>query len=340
MRKIINAPVNVPEEALEGFVQAHASDYVRVEGVKGVRVKEPKDKVALVIGGGSGHEPMFAMFVGENLADASANGNIFASPDPNTILQTVRSVERGKGVLFVYGNYAGDNLNFDMATELLEYYGIESRIVRVWDDVASAPKERITDRRGIAGDVFVIKIACAATAAGLSLDESYRVTAKARDNTFSLGVALSGGTIPGAEHAAFSLPDGEIEFGMGVHGEPGIRRMKLLSADEIADMLVRLILEDSGIHAGEHVCTLVNGLGSTSLAELYILNRKVTELLRDRGIVIHNEQVGSYVTCQEMAGASLTLLRLDEELQQYYDTPCWSPYYQKRVRKAELHEKD
>lgn len=129
MRKIINAPVNVPEEALEGFVQAHASDYVRVEGVKGVRVKEPKDKVALVIGGGSGHEPMFAMFVGENLADASANGNIFASPDPNTILQTVRSVERGKGVLFVYGNYAGDNLNFDMAIELLEYYGIGSAVI-------------------------------------------------------------------------------------------------------------------------------------------------------------------------------------------------------------------
>ena len=338
--KIINNPANVPEETLEGFLQAYANDYVRVEGVKGIRVREPKDKVALVVGGGSGHEPMFAMFVGKNLADASANGNIFASPDPNTILQTVRSVECGKGVLLVYGNYAGDNLNFDMAAELLEDFGIESRTVRVWDDIASAPKERITDRRGIAGDVFVIKIAGAATAAGLSLDEAYHVAAKARDNTFSLGVALSGGTIPGAAHAAFSLPDGEIEFGMGVHGEPGIRRMKLLPADEIADMLVQFILEDSGIRAGDRVCTLVNGLGSTSLAELYILNRKLTKLLQDRGIVIHDEQVGSYITCQEMAGASVTLLQLDDELQMYYDMPCWSPYFQKRAGKAGSHEEN
>lgn len=149
------------------------------------------------------------------------------------------------------------------------------------DDIASAPKERITDRRGIAGDVFVIKIVGAATAAGLLLDEAYHVAAKARDNTFSLGGAF-GGTIPGAEHAAFSLPDGEIEFGMGVHGEPGIRRMKLLPADEIADMLVQFILEDSGIRAGDRVCTLVNGLGSTSLAELYILNRKLTVIARSR----------------------------------------------------------
>ena len=340
MKRIINDPAGVPEQALEGFVQVYSNDYVRVDGVKGVRVREPKDKVALVVGGGSGHEPMFSMFVGENLADASANGNIFASPDPNTILQTVRSVERGRGVLLVYGNYAGDNLNFDLAAELLEDFGIESRTVRVWDDVASAPKDRITDRRGIAGDVFVIKIAGAATAAGLSLDEAYRVTAKARDNTFSLGVALSGGTIPGAEHAAFTLPEGEIEFGMGVHGEPGIRRMQLLPADEIADMLVRTILEDSGIRAGDRVCTLVNGLGSTSLAELYILNRRVAELLQDRGIKIHDMEVGSFVTCQEMAGASVTLLRLYDELQPYYDAPCWSPYYQKRAGKAASHEKD
>ncbi len=334
MKKIINQPAAVPEETIEGFIRAYADDFEKVEGVKGIRVRTPKDKVALVIGGGSGHEPMFAMFVGENLADASANGNIFASPDPNTIVQTVRSVERGKGVLLIYGNYAGDNLNFDMAAEILEDFEIESRTVRVWDDVASAPKERITDRRGIAGDVFVLKIAGAATAAGLSLEEAYRVAVKARDNTFSLGVALSGGTIPGEEHPAFTLPDGEIEFGMGVHGEPGVKRMKLIPADQTTDFLLEKLLEDSGIHRGDSVCTLVNGLGSTTLSELCIINRRLAPLLESRGIGIHDMEIGSYITCQEMAGASITLLRLDEELQKYYDMPCWSPYYQKRAKKA------
>ncbi len=163
---------------------------------------------------------MFAFFVGDGLADAAACGNIFACPDPNTILRTAQAVDQGKGVLFVYGNYAGDNLNFDMAAQLLESFGVQSKTVRVMDDVASAPKGRITDRRGIAGDFYVIKIAGAATAAGLSLEEAYRVTAKARDNVFSVGIALSGCTLPGEENPIFTLPEDEIEFGMGVHGEP------------------------------------------------------------------------------------------------------------------------
>jgi dihydroxyacetone kinase len=179
MKKIINAPTDVPVETIEGFLEAYGHKYERVAGVKAIRCKEIPDKVAFVIGGGSGHEPLFSMFVGKNLADAAACGNIFASPDPNTIMQTALSVNKGKGVLFVYGNYAGDNLNFDMAADMLEDFGVKSRTVRVWDDVASAPKERIEDRRGIAGDVFVIKIGGAATGAGLDLDESYRVTAKA-----------------------------------------------------------------------------------------------------------------------------------------------------------------
>ena len=330
MKKIINNPKQVVDETLDGFVAAYADFIRRVEGVKGIQVKEPKDKVAFVIGGGSGHEPLFAMFLGENLADAAACGNIFASPDPNTIMKTAMSVEKGKGVLFVYGNYAGDNMNFDMAVELLEDMGIASRTVRVWDDVASAPKERITDRRGIAGDVFIIKIGGAATGAGLSLEEAYRITAKARDNTFSIGVALSGATIPGEAKPSFELPEDEIEFGMGVHGEPGIKRVKHLPADEIVDTLTEKLLENSGIKSADKVCTLVNGLGSTTLSELYIMNRRLSLILQKKGIVVHDMEVNSYITCQEMAGASITLFKLDDELQKYFDMPCWSPHYSKR----------
>ncbi len=327
MKKIINDPKAVPSQTLDGFVRAFGSHFELVSSVKGVKVKQPRDKVALVIGGGSGHEPMFSMFVGDNLGDAAACGNIFASPDPNTIMQTALSVNSGKGVLFVYGNYAGDNLNFDMAAELLEDMGVPSRTVRVWDDVASAPKALIEDRRGIAGDVFVIKIAGAATGAGLTLEESSRIAAKARDNTFSVGVALSGGTIPGEKAPAFTLPEDEIEFGMGVHGEPGVRRALLQPADQIVDNLLDLLLSDSGIGSGSTVCTLINGLGSTSLAELFIMNRRLSEALREKGIHIHDMLVDSFITCQEMAGASISLLKLDDELLPYYDAPCWSPYF-------------
>lgn len=329
MKKIINLPEDCVRETAEGFLAAHPTLYEKVPDVAGIRVKNVKDKTALVIGGGSGHEPMFAFFVGDGLADAAAAGNVFASPDPGTILQTALSVDTGKGVLFVYGNYSGDNLNFDMAAELLEDMGVESRTVRVWDDVASAPKDRIEDRRGIAGDLFVVKIAGAATAAGLSLDEAYRVTAKARDNTYSIGVGLQGATIPGEEKPIFTLPDDEVEFGLGIHGEPGIRRMKMMSADEMVTTLVDLLLEDSGIGAGDTVCTYVNGLGSTTLMELHIMNRKLALLLEERGIHVHDMEVNSYVTTQEMAGASVTLLKLDDELRQYYDAPCSSPYYKK-----------
>lgn len=330
MKKIINAPKDVVSETLEGFLEVYGDRFQMVEGVKGICKKEMQDKVAFVIGGGSGHEPVFTMFIGDNLADASACGNIFASPNPNTIMKTALSVHKGKGVLFVYGNYAGDNMNFDMAVELLEDMGVECRSVRVRDDVASAPKERIDDRRGIAGDVFVIKIGGAATGAGLNLDEAYRVTAKARDNVFSLAVALSGGTIPGEDHPTFTLPDDEIEFGMGAHGEPGIKRMKMQTADDMVDIMLEEIIRESGIKAGDRVCTLVNGLGSTTLGELYIMNRHLSKRLKEKNIEIYDMVVNSYLTTQEMAGASITLFRLDDELKKYYDIPCWSPYYSKR----------
>ncbi len=328
-KKIINAPQDCVRETAEGFLATYPNLYEKVPDVSGIRVKTVKDKTALVIGGGSGHEPMFAFFVGDGLADAAASGNVFASPDPFTILNTAQAVDAGKGVLFVYGNYAGDALNFDMAAELLADMGVETRTVRVWDDVASAPKERTEDRRGIAGDLFVVKIAGAATASGLSLEEAYRVTAKARDNTFSIGVGLAGATIPGEEKPIFTLPDDQIEFGLGIHGEPGVQRMNMMPADEMTERMVTLLLKDADVKRGDVVCTYVNGLGSTTLMELYIIQRKLSMLLKEKGIAVHDAEVNSFVTTQEMAGASITLMKLDDECKRYYDMPCRSPYYNK-----------
>ena len=327
-KKIINQPDQCVSEAMEGFLAANR-EYVQVEGASAIRVREVREKPAMIVGGGSGHEPMFGYFVGENLADASVAGSVFTSPDPGSILQAAQAVERGKGLLFVYGNYSGDNMNFDMAGEMLNDMGMTVRTVRVWDDVASASKENYQDRRGIAGNVLVIKIAGAACASGLDLEEAYRVACKARDNVFSIGVGLSGATIPGEEQPIFTLSNDEMEYGLGIHGEPGVRRVKLQSADEIAEELVNKLLADSGIQAGDVVCTLVNSLGATTLLELYIINRRLAQLLQERGIHVHDMDVGTYVTSLEMAGASITLMKLDDELRSYYDMPCRSPYYKK-----------
>ena len=207
--------------------------------------------MALVVGGGSGHEPMFAGFVGKGLADAAACGNIFASPDPNTVYETANAVNEGKGVLFVYGNYAGDNLNFDMAEELLNDDGIPTAHVRVWDDVASAPADRIEDRRGIAGDVTVIKVAGAACDAGLDLQEVTRIVEKARDNTKSIGIAVSPGQIPGLDKPTFELREDEMEYGMGIHGEPGIQRTKMEPADVLTEELYRNLMQDAKLEKGD-----------------------------------------------------------------------------------------
>ena len=329
-KKIMNRPEDFVIEATAGFLDAHGDRYEQVEDASGLRVKNVKDKVAVAVGGGSGHEPIFGYFLGENLADAAAVGNVFTSPDPGTVLKTALSVERGKGILFVYGNYSGDDMNFDIASEMLDDMGIQVKTVRVSDDVASAPKDRWTDRRGIAGNILTIKIAGAATASGLDLEEAFRVASKARDNVYSMGIALTSSAIPGEEKPIFDLPDDEMEYGVGIHGEPGVRRTKMMPADQIVDDIVAKLLEDSGIQAGDEVCTLVNGLGATPLTELNIMNHRLAVVLREKGIRIHNMEVGTWITSMEMAGASITLLKLDEELRKYYDMPCDSPYYYKR----------
>lgn len=330
MRKIINSPDNVVSEMMEGYISAYGRYYEKHPNVNGVILKQRrKDKVALVIGGGSGHEPMFSGFVGKGLADAAACGNIFASPDPNTVYETAKAVDQGKGVIFVYGCYAGDNLNFDMGEEFLNDDGIPTAHVRVWDDVASAPKERIEDRRGIAGDVFVVKIAGAACDAGLSLEEVTRVTEKARDNTKTIGVATAPAQLPGIEKPIFELPEGEIEYGMGLHGERGVLRTTWQDADVLVEKMYAQIMEDAELSAGDEVCVLVNGLGSTTITELAIAYRKVKKLLDRDGIKVHDTDLNSYCTSQEMGGFSITLFKLDDELKGYYDMPCYCPFYAK-----------
>lgn len=330
MRKIINNPDNVVAEMMEGYIGAYGKYFEKHPEVNGVISRQRrKDKVALVIGGGSGHEPMFSGFVGKGLADAAACGNIFASPDPNTVYQTAKAVDQGKGVIFVYGCYAGDNLNFDMGEEFLNDDGIATTHVRVWDDVASAPKERISDRRGIAGDVFVIKTAGAACDAGLDLDEVTRITEKARDNTKTIGVATAPAQLPGVEKPIFELSDGEIEYGMGLHGERGVLRTSWQDADTLAEKMYSQLLEDADLKEGDEVCVLVNGLGSTTIMELAIVFRKVKQLLVKDGIKVYDADLNSYCTSMEMGGFSITLFKLDEELKKYYNMPCYCPFYAK-----------
>lgn len=330
MKKLINDPQDVVREALEGYARAYSRTIRLHETVNGVLLRAPRqDKVTLVIGGGSGHEPMFSGFVGKGLADAAACGNVFASPDPGTVCETALSVHGGRGVLFVYGCYAGDNLNFDMAEELLADEGVKTAHVRVSDDCASAPLENRHERRGIAGDVFVVKIAGAACDAGMSLEEAVRVTETARDNTRSIGIALSPGYLPGSGAPTFTLADDEIEYGMGLHGEPGIRRAKMCAADEMTDVLYDNLMSDMALRRGDEVCVLVNGLGSTTLLEMGVVHRRLAQRLDADGIAVYDADLNSYCTCQEMGGVSISLLKLDDALKRLYSAPCSSPYYTK-----------
>jgi dihydroxyacetone kinase-like protein len=324
-RKIINDPKNVVQELLEGLVAASGGRVKPAGRVQAlVKTDIPEDKVGLLIGGGSGHEPVFHGFIGDRLADGAACGNIFAAPTPDIILETTRAVNRGRGVLYLYGNYAGDIMNFDIAAEMAADEGIEVKTVRIWDDVASAPPERVFDRRGIAGDLFMVKIAGGAAATLDNLADVYRVAAKARDHVRSMGVAVAAGSIPETGEPTFELPDDEIEIGMGLHGEPGVSREKLLPADPLVDKMMGKILPDLPFSAGDDVALLVNDLGATTMMELLIVNRRVRQILREKGIRVHDTVVGSYCTCQEMAGFSITLMKLDDELKRYYDLPARS----------------
>ncbi|MGZ8757438.1 MAG: dihydroxyacetone kinase subunit DhaK [Aeromicrobium sp.] len=325
VKKVMNEPSLVVPELLEGLVRVYGGRIQQVGPVGALaKTSIPDGKVAVLIGGGSGHEPVFHGFIGDGMADGAACGNIFAAPSPDVILAVTQAVDRGKGVLYLYGNYAGDIMNFDIGAELAEDAGIHVRTVRVRDDVASAPVERQDLRRGIAGDIFVIKIAGAAATVLDDLDQVARVTEKARDATRSIGVALAAGSIPETGARTFELGEDEIEIGMGLHGEPGVRRQAMVPADEIVDLMAEHVLNDLPFVSGDEVCLLINDLGSTTMMELLIAARRLYQVLDQRGITVHDAVVGSLATCQEMAGFSFTLLRLDDELRRYYDMPARS----------------
>jgi dihydroxyacetone kinase-like protein len=324
-KKVLNDPRRATAEMVEGLVLAYDGRVGKVEGHGALFLNDIRQgKVALLVGGGSGHEPIFGGFLGKNLADGAACGEVFTSPSPQTVCAAARAINRGKGVLFVYGNYSGDNMNFDMAAEILADEGIETRTVRVRDDVAVGAPDRPDERRGIAGDVFVIKVAGGAAAEVDSLDEVTRIAAKAEANTRSMGVAVSPGSLPESGKPTFELGDDEIEIGMGAHGEKGVKRQKLSTADDITDQMMAPILRDIPYSRGDEVALLINNLGASTMFELLIVNRRVRQILAKEGITVHRTFIGSYLTSQEMAGFSISLMKLDPELKHYLDVPSAS----------------
>ena len=330
MKKILNDPRDFVDEMLDGIVKAHPADLKRAGGDARalVRADAPvKGKVAIATGGGSGHLPVFLGYVGKGLLDGVAVGNVFASPSAQTMYNVTKAIDGGKGVLYLYGNYGGDVMNFDMAAELSDLDGIRVETVLVTDDVASAPKGEEDRRRGVAGLFYAYKIAGAKADIGADLDEVVAVTRKALANTRSMGVALSPCIIPEVGRPGFQIGPDEMEIGMGIHGEPGIERGKLKTADEIAETIMEAILADGPYTRGDEVSVLVNGLGATPLEELYIVYRKVDAILLEKGIKVYRNYVGEFATSMEMAGMSITLMKLDEELKRLLDAPAYSPFY-------------
>lgn len=324
-KKIVNDGDDAVDEMLDGIMAAHPRHLDRVPGSPRSVVARhgPRPgKVGLVIGGGSGHEPTFVGFVGRGLADAAAIGNVFASPPPDPILECTRAVSGGAGVLYMYGNYAGDVMNFDMAAEMAAMDEIEVRTVLTTDDIASAPRDRRQSRRGVAGNFFIFKAAGAACDRMLPLDEVERIARKANDRTFTMGVALAPCSLPQTRRPNFALGEDEMEIGMGIHGEPGVARGPLQRADEIVDRMADALIAEMAAPAGERVAVLVNGLGATPLMELYIMNRRVRQRLDAAGLDVHATWVGNWCTSLEMAGASVTLMHLDAELTTMLDHPC------------------
>lgn len=328
MTTIFDAPEDFAATALAGFSSIYARNVRLVKGGVVRSTKVPKGKVAVVIGGGSGHYPAFAGYVGPGMADAAVAGDVFASPSTAAVARVCRHADQGGGVLLGFGNYAGDVLNFGVAAERLRAEGIDVRIVPVTDDVASAAAETAPKRRGIAGDLVVFKIAGASAEAGLSLDEVERISRLANDRTVSFGVAFGGCTLPGANQPLFTVPKGEMALGLGIHGEPGISEEKIISATELAKLLVGKLLAERPTGIAK-VAPVLNGLGSTKYEELFVLWVAVEKELKAAGLEIVDPECGEFVTSLDMQGCSLSLLWLNDELETYWRAPCDAPVLRK-----------
>jgi dihydroxyacetone kinase len=329
MTRLFDDPAAFAEEALHGFVAANRRYVSAVDGGVVSAIDQPDGQVALVIGGGSGHYPAFAGLVGTGLATGSACGNMFASPAAAQIYRVAKAAESGGGVLLSYGNYAGDVLHFGQAQARLNAEGIPTRTVVVTDDIASASIDEIEKRRGVAGDLTVFKIAGAAAEAGLALDEVERLAAKANSRTRSLGVAFDGCTLPGASTPLFTVPDGQMSLGLGIHGEPGISDRAMPSASELAQLLVDQLLSERPDGADGRVVVLVNGLGTVKYDELFLLFGKIEARLVAAGLEIVEPECGELVTSLDMSGLSLTLFWVDDELEAYWCAPANTPAYKK-----------
>jgi dihydroxyacetone kinase-like protein len=329
MKKFINDPYDVVDEMVEGFVDVHKK-YVRKLDTARVLVRQDapvKNKVGIVSGGGSGHKPAFIGFIGQGMLDAVAVGEIFTSPPPLACFEAAKAVDGGRGVLFLLGNYAGDVMNFQLAADMAKAEGIEVEQAISTDDVASAPRHEASKRRGVVGSFLGWKAGGAKAAAGGSLQECKAVVEKLNRNTRTIGVALSPCTVPAKGTPTFTLADDEMEYGVGHHGEPGTAKIKMMAADAIAEKLTMEVMGDLPFKAGDEVALMINGLGGTPHIELYICYRKAKQILDTRGIKIGLSYVGEFFTGLEMAGFSVTVTKLDEELKKLLSAPADTPYY-------------
>ncbi|VXB40735.1 L-erythrulose kinase [Pantoea brenneri] len=333
MTYLFNQPSAFAAELIEGFVAANADKVRQVPGGVVRNTRSQPGSVAVVVGGGSGHYPAFAGLVGQGLAHGAAMGNLFASPSAQQIYNVARAANNGGGVLLMFGNYAGDVLHFGQACERLRGEGIPCDILAVTDDISSAGIDEIEKRRGVAGDLTVFKVACAAAEAGYALPEVLRVAQHANNRTRSFGVAFSGCTLPGASHPLFEVEKGRMALGLGIHGEPGIKETEVPTADEMADIFVSRLLSElpPGVSqtAGQRVAVILNGLGTVKYEELFLVYRRVAQLLEAARLQIVEPDVGEFVTSFNMAGASLTLMWLDDELETFWRAPANAPAYRK-----------
>jgi dihydroxyacetone kinase-like protein len=325
MQRILNNPDDVVEEMLKGFVKVHGDIVTTTDNPRVLkRTVLPPDRVGVVTGGGSGHKPAFIGSIGENLCDAVAVGEICTSPTAAAFLDAFRVADRGKGVACLYGNYSGDNMNVKMAVKMAAKDGIEVKTVVANDDVASAPKGEARKRRGVAGEALMWKAGGAKAALGANLDEVIAAAQKAIDSTRSVGIGLTPCTLPAVGRPNFEIKPGTMEVGIGHHGEPGIEVVPLETAREMAKRMVDIVLPDYPFGSGDEVVVLVSGLGATPVMELYVLYDEIEKLITGGGIKIHRGYAGNYFTSLEMMGATLTVMKLDGELKELIDMPCYS----------------
>jgi dihydroxyacetone kinase-like protein len=331
MKKLINEPNNIVTELVDGFLLVNKDKVKRVGNLNIVaRSQAPvRGQVGIVIGGGAGHEPLFLEYIGKNMADVEVHGNIFAAPSPKAILEGIKAADGNVGVILLYNNYSGDVFNFNIAQDMARKEGTLVDTVLINDEISSAPLEFMDDRRGTTADHLIIKIAGTAAQSGMDFESIKLLLKKAIYNSRSLGVSLSACTLPETGLATFVLEEGKMEFGMGLHGEAGIKKVDIMTADETVKSILDLLIADLPFKKGDEVIAAVNGYGATTRMEMFIVARGINFYLKEKGISIYSTEIGEFCTSQEMAGISITLIKLDDEIKKYYDASADSPGYKK-----------